>query len=151
MIPHIHNKINVDNINTELKNTISAAKLHAEEYDIMTSNIMQKISLQKLRREWWLCKKINTNNRVYTVHVIYTKWTLIKAKAENSNHRVTRNMSYFHRILNDGIFSSNTTYESNNDFEYTRYDNIDNQNHNNRCSPLQNLKLPSWNGTAFEH
>ena len=51
MIPHIHNKINVDNINTELRNTMSAAKFHAEEYDIMTSNIMQKISLQKLRRE----------------------------------------------------------------------------------------------------
>ena len=58
--------------------------------------------------------------------------------AENSNHIVTRNVSHFRIILNDAVFPSSTTDESDNDFQY----NIYGSNHNNRPYPLHNPKLP---------
>ena len=67
--------------------------------------------------------------------MIQTKETLIKAKEENSDRVVTRNISYFCRILKDSVFPNNTSDESDNDFKYSRYDNNANHNQNNRCYP----------------
>ena len=41
--------------------------------------------------------------------VVYTKGALIKAKGENSDHVVTRNISHFFRIPKDTFFPNSTS------------------------------------------
>ena len=48
--------------------------------------------------------------------VIDIKGTLIKAKAEKSDHVVTRNILHFRRIQKKGVFRNSTSNESGNDF-----------------------------------
>ena len=84
--------------------------------------------------------------------VIETKGILIKAKEENSNCIVTRNIrSHFCRIWKDAVFPNNTSDESDNEFEYGRHDNNANHNQNNRHYPLHTRQPPCWYGTAFGH
>ena len=52
---------------------------------------------------------------------IYIKGTLVKAKAKNTDHVVTRNISCFHRIPKDAVFPSSRSEESDDEFEYTRH------------------------------
>ena len=80
--------------------------------------------------------------------VIYTKGILIKTKAENSNCIVTRNILHFRRIPKDAVFPYST---SDDDFEYSRHDNNDNHNQNNRRYTLRIRKPPCQYGTTFEH
>ena len=62
----------------------------------------------------------------------------LKAKSENSDCVVTRNISHFGRIPKDPVFPNSTSDESDDDFEYSRHNNNDNHNHNNRHYPLCN-------------
>ena len=82
--------------------------------------------------------------------MIYKKGTLIKAKAENRDRVVTRNISYFRRISKDTGFpkSTSTSDESDNDFEYTKHYNSDTRSHNNKHYPSH--KRPCRYGTEFE-
>ena len=73
--------------------------------------------------------------------VIGRNGTLIKVKEENSDRVVTRNISHFRRIPKDAVFPNNTSDESDDDFEYSRYDNNANHNQNTRRYPLRNRCL----------
>ena len=129
-IPHIDRKINIDNVNNELEKNISASKQHVKEYHDKRHHA-KNISLQIGDRVTVKQRKLNKLAPIFeTTHyiVIETKETLIKAKEENSDRVVTRNISYFCRILKDSVFPNNTSDESDNDFKYSRYDN--NANHN---------------------
>ena len=55
-IPRIDNKTNIGNINNELEKKIFPL-LSNKQKSIMTSDIMQKISLYNLDAESWLSKK----------------------------------------------------------------------------------------------
>ena len=81
--------------------------------------------------------------------MIYTKWALIKAKAENSDRLVVRNISQFLRISKDAVFPNSTSDESDGDFEYSRHDINDNHDPNNRIYLLRNRQPPCQYGTAF--
>ena len=152
-IPHIDRKINIDNVNNELEKNISASKQHVKEYHDKRHHA-KNISLQIGDRVTVKQRKLNKLTPIFQIThyiVIETKETLIKAKEENSDRVVTRNISYFCRILKDSVFPKNTSYESDNDFKYSRYDNNANQNQNNRCYPLLNRQPPCRYGTAFAH
>ena len=90
-IPHIDNKINVDNVNNELEKIFPLS-------NNMQKNIMTS-TLQIGNRGMVKGRKWNKLTPIFepTPHiVIETKGTLIKAKEKNRNHIVTRNISVFY-------------------------------------------------------
>ena len=102
-----------------------------------------------------MIKQRKLNKRTPTLEptpyiVIFKKGALVKAKAENSDHVVTRNISHFCRILKDAVFPNSTFHESDNDFEYSRHDSNDNYNHNNRHYPLRNSQRSCQYGSVFD-
>ena len=151
--PHI-NKINIDYVNNELENNISASKQHAKEYHDKRYHA-KNISLLIGDRVMVKQRKLNKLTPIFEQPppyiVIETKGTLIKAKEENSNRVVTKNISHFCKIPKDAVFPNNTSDESDNDLEYSRHDNNANHNQNNRRYPLRNRQSPCRYGTAFEH
>ena len=124
-ILQIDNKINIDNINNELEKNICASKPHAKEYHDKwhhAKNICLQIGDRILVKQ----RKLNKLTSIFKATpyiVIETEGTLIKAKEENSNRVVTRNISHFRRIPKDAVFPNNTSDESDDDFEYSRHDN----------------------------
>ena len=85
----------------------------------MTSDIMQRISVYRLEIELLPSKENLLLTPIFEATpyiVIETKGTLIKAKEENSERVVTRNISYFRRIPKDAVFPNNTSDESDDDF-----------------------------------
>ena len=93
-IPHIDNEINIDIINNELEKNISTSKQHAKEYHDKQHHV-KNISLQIGDRVMVNQRKSNKLTPIFEPTpyiVIFTKEILIKAKAENSDRVVARNM-----------------------------------------------------------
>ena len=152
-IPHIDNEINIDIINNELEKNISASKQHAKEYHYKQHHV-KNISLQIGERVTVNQRKLNKLAPIIEPTpyiVIFTKEILIKAKAENSDRVVARNIWHFRRSSKDVVFPNSTSDESENDFEYSRHSNTDNYNHSNRYYPLHDRQTPCRYGTVFEH
>ena len=100
-ILHIDNKINIDKVNNELEKNISTSKQHAKESHNKQHHA-RNISLQIGDRIMFKQRKLNKLTFMFEPTpyiVIETKGILIKAKEENSNCIVTRNIrSHFCRI-----------------------------------------------------
>ena len=105
-ILHIDNKINIDKINNELEKSISVSKQHEKEYHNKRHHA-KNISLQIEDRVMIKQRKLNEITPIFEptpYRVIDTKGSLIKPKAENSDHEVTRIVSHFRRIPKDAVF-----------------------------------------------
>ena len=152
-ILQIENKINIDNINNELEKNICTSKQHAKEYHDKGHHA-KNICLQIGDRVIFKQRKLNKLTLIFEPApyiVIETNRTLIKAKEENSDCVVTRNISHFPKIPKDAVFPNNTSDESDNDFEYSRHSNNTNHSQNTRRYPLRKRQPPCQYGTALEH
>ena len=111
----------------------------------MISEIMQRLSLCKmligLRIKQRKLNKLTSIIDPKLYIVIYTKGILVKAKGENGDRVVTRNIPHFCTIPKDAVFPSSTSDETDNDIEYTRHESNDNHNLNDRCYSSRNRQL----------
>ena len=139
-IPHIDIRVNMTN--KQNIRYISASNFTRKSIMIKRHHT-NNISLPAGDRVTIKQRKLNKLTPIFeptSYRVICTKGTLVKADAENSDRVVTRNISHSRRIPKDAVFPKSTSDEPDDDFEYTRHDNNDNQNHNNRRYPLCNRK-----------
>ena len=107
-LPHVDNKINIDNISNELQKIIFAFKYPDKRYHAKNISLHIGDRLTVKRKE---LNKLTTIFEPTPYTAIETRGTLIKATEENNNRAVTKNISLCLRTPKDAIFPNITSDE----------------------------------------